>query len=565
MNDKAHESSGKTAASDRGAAMSGTQTSPGGPLHRWGVTTWWVPVTIAEGIGSLIAVLVVWPSWWLLGALAVVLLLAAVVTFDQVTAAGWLARATRFLWWRRRKGTRLTLAEPFEIIAPGIGAVGMRWDGQYLVTMLALAGKPHMPTILDGPNARTFDTVPLQAIATVLRQFGGIELESADVLTVGRRAGMSAYAVEYDAMIGNRAAVGLRRTWLVLRLAPQGCLAGIAYRKSLTGAVAAATERIRQSLIRAGCRATICDAAQVRSATATIAAGEKPGEVRESWSRVAGDAGGFIGVYRVPAAALTTTLINEVWSIPTERTVVAVRVTLDDGGAVRVGGLVRMHTPTEVLTPPLHALETLPGQAFDAWMATLPAGERALRVAAPTRVLNSDSDLELPVGSSGPVVGVSEHSRAPMLVPMSDPVLPTLVSVTDDPVVLVQQVLRNAACGAQVTVFTDRPHLWAPLHPAEVTIAGPDDEPDGPFVVWDRLSEEDSDIGRPVATRGRTVLVVSSYPDLTADVIVDGDRAGSLKVTAGKKDPVRAQLQVMRTRTEARFLDHAEAVAAGRR
>ncbi|SHS18061.1 type VII secretion protein EccE [Mycobacteroides abscessus subsp. abscessus] len=547
-----------TAATDASAALA---TGKPGAWRRWGITGRALPLVVAEVIVSLIAVAFTWPSWWLLAALAVLVGLLAVVTFDGVTVTGWARRAARFLWWRRRKGTRVVLPEPFDETFSGIGTVGMQWDGQYLVTMLALSGRAHAPTVLAGSSAKTRDTVPIDEIVGLMRQFGGIELASADVITVGRRAGDSDYAGEYDAMIGNRPAVGLRRTWLVLRLAPQGCLVALAYRKSVEGAVAAATERIRQAIVRAGCRAAICNAAQVRTALATIASSEEPGEIKESWSGITGQKSGYIGVYRVPAVALGTALIDQVWSVPTQRTVVATRFTREASGVIRVGTLVRMHTQTEMLAPPLVTLETLPGQAFDAWMATLPTGERSMRVSAPTRAWTDSDTLDLPVGPTGPMLGASERSHYPMLCPLIDPVQPTLISVKDDPVVLVQLVLRAAASGLRVTVVTDRPQLWAPLHPMEIEIADQGAETTGQFIVWDQLSVEDADSVRPAVGRGQSLLAVGHFVDTSADIgiLTDGKR---MEVTAGKaadRGKVRAVLQVYRTRTEARFLDHAEA------
>lgn len=546
----------------RDAAAAALASGKPGAWQRWGVTGRALPLVVAEVIVVLIAVGVVWPSWWLLAVLAGGGAAVAVTTFDGVTAAGWVARAARFWWWRIRKGPRVVVAEPFEEHFSGIGSVGMRWDGRYLVTLLAVSGRAHAPTVLAGASAKTLDTVPIAAIVGLMRQFGGIELASADVITVGRRAGSSPYAAEYDAMIGARPAVGLRRSWLVLRLAPQGCLAALAYRKSVTGAVAAATERIRQEVIRAGCRAAICNAEQSAQAMRMIAVAEEPGAVTESWGRVAGQSSGYIGLYRVPAASLNTALIDAVWSVPTERTVVATRFTRHATGTIRVGALVRMHTTTEMLAPPLVELETLPGQAFDAWMATLPAGEQSVRVSAPTRAWTKADTLSLPVGASGPVLGSSERTHYPMLVPLSDPVQPTVVSIKDDPVVLVQTALRSAASGLRVSVVTDRPQLWSPLHPREVTISDKGAQTTGEFIVWDQLSLDAADTVRPVVGKGQTLLVVGRFVDTSADVVIDVDvDGGRLQVTAGTgdRDQVRAVLQVMRTRTESQFLAHAEA------
>ena len=110
-----------------------------------------------------------------------------------------------------------------------------------------------------------------------------------DVVSAGRRTAEARYAAIYDEIIGDRPAVVLRQTWLVLRLCPQACLAAMAYRGDAAAAAAAATERIRQAVLRSGCRAVTCGAEQIGAATEALLGGVELAEVRESWSHV--DAG----------------------------------------------------------------------------------------------------------------------------------------------------------------------------------------------------------------------------------------------------------------------------------
>ena len=76
--------------------------------------------------------------------IAAVVLLVAVLGYGGATAAGWLGRVARFVWYRNRAGARARRAlipQPFSVDLPGVGTVGMRWDGQYAITMIALHGR----------------------------------------------------------------------------------------------------------------------------------------------------------------------------------------------------------------------------------------------------------------------------------------------------------------------------------------------------------------------------------------------------------------------------------------
>ena len=121
------------------------------------------------------------------------------------------------------------------------------------------------------PTARRLeDVVPLQVVARLLHQFGGLELASVDVVSSGRRTTDAPFASIYDEIIGDRPAVGLRQTWLVLRLCPQGCLRAMAYRGDAAAAAAAATERIRQAMLSAGSEQWRVTADQLAAATARL-------------------------------------------------------------------------------------------------------------------------------------------------------------------------------------------------------------------------------------------------------------------------------------------------------
>lgn len=308
-----------------GAVPRGVSGSAG-RLARWGLRARLRDVVIAELVAVALVADLPWVGWPVAAPIVVVVLATATLTYHGATAAGWARRAGRFWWYRRsrRPGARRAhIPEPFSVELAGIGAVGMRWDGQYAVTMIALHGRAYAPTVLTPAGAETIDTVPLAVVASLLRQFGGLELDSVDVVSVGRRTAEGGrYTPRYDEIVGDRPAVGLRQSWLVLRLCPRVCLAAMAYRGD---AAAASTERIRQALLRSGCRAVVCSAEQIKAATEALLAGDELAEMSESWSRLDGGRD-FVTSYRVAGADLTTRLINDIWVVRSNATVTTVRV-----------------------------------------------------------------------------------------------------------------------------------------------------------------------------------------------------------------------------------------------
>ncbi|MBO0881607.1 MAG: type VII secretion protein EccE, partial [Mycobacterium sp.] len=195
-------------------------------LSRWGIDLRLRHILAAEIVVAGLIPALPWVGWPVGVTTAVLVLLAVTVTYNGSTTAGWLGQMVRFVRYRdsaAARARRATIPEPFNVDLAGIGAIGMRWDGQYAVTMIALHGRAYAPTFLVPDGAKTEDTVPLQLVASLLRQFGGLELASLDVVSAGRRTSDAPFAPVYDEIIGDRPAVGLRQTWLVLRLCPQAC------------------------------------------------------------------------------------------------------------------------------------------------------------------------------------------------------------------------------------------------------------------------------------------------------------------------------------------------------
>jgi type VII secretion protein EccE len=523
-------------------------------LSRWRMDLRRRHVLVAQVVAAVVIPALPWVGRPLGATIAVLVLGAVTVTYKEATGAGWLARVVRFVWYRDRtlaRARRAAIPEPFNVDLAGIGAVGMRWDGQYAVTMVALHGRAYAPTFLVPEGAKTEDTVPLQVVACLLRQFGGLELASVDVVSAGRRTSGAAFASVYDEIIGDRPAVGSRQTWLVLRLCPRACLAAMAYRGDAAAAAAAATERIRQAVLRTGCRAVTCSADQLAVATDALLGGIDLAEVRESWSHI--DTGGdYVTTYRTAGCDLDTDLVNDVWSVRSLLTVLTVRLAATASGTVTAAALVRFHTAAQMTHPPLLTLRPVSGQAFSALLASLPLGDRAVALQMSARRLDA-AGLEIPLAPAGFMIGTT-NTGFPLLLALHDPLKLTRVSLCAEPAVAQSLVLRATATGSTVLVHTGHPELWAPICSEHIVLADrvADQPRTATMVVLD--GDHAQNPAMAVGERGHTVVSVSATPPGDADVVLTQTSAGQILLTTPRLADV--PLTILRPRNETQFLAH---------
>lgn len=553
----------------------GAKSSLTDQLARWGVNARRRHVIGAEVVFAPLLLVVMWPAWWVALIVGLLILVVATLTYGGATAAGWVARLVRFVWYRRSASARQRRAavpEPFTVDLSGIGSVGMRWDGQYVITMIALHGRAYSPTVLIPAGAKTEDMVPIDQVAGLLRQFGGLELAAVDVVSAGRRTSSARYAAIYDEIIGDRPAVGLRQTWLVLRLCPQVCLDAMAYRGDAAAAAAAATERIRQAVLRTGCRATTCTADQMTAATRDLigsrhdaVGGGELGAFRESWSQVEGG-GDYVTTYRLAGRDLTTETINDLWAVRSDLTVLTVRIAATGAGAVTAGAVVRFHTAQQLTHPPLLSLQSVAGQAYSALLASLPLGNRSLAMQTSARRLDP-GQLEIPLGPAGFMLGTT-NAGYPLLLGLHDPLKATRVSVGAELAVIEQLVLRATATGSRVLVHTSRPHVWAPICGEHVVLADADQPLMGPvnMVVVDiEPGTQAPSVG--AGERGHTLLTVTATPMADTDLTIRQVSPGELRLSTPRLADV--PLRLLRPRNEAQFLTHLhsapEAAPVGRR
>jgi type VII secretion protein EccE len=508
-------------------------------LPRWRLSFPARHVVIAEMVAAPVVLGLARHVWWLALIAVLPVVVGVGLRYRGDTALGWLARAMR------RRNRSVLIPDAVSVELPGVGPIGMRIDGQYALTVIALHGRSFPATVLVPEGADTLDVVPLDAVGALLRQFGGLELDSIDVVSAGSRVAPDGrYTPRYDEVIGDRPAVGQRRTWLMLRLCPQACLNALAYRGDVGVAVAAATERIRQAAVRQGCRASTCSAEQLDAVTGALLGGHDVERFEERWSHLrAGN--DYLSTYLIAGEDLSSRLLADLWTIRSKMTVTLLRLTRDPAGGVDVAGLVRLHTKNPLTHPPLAALHPLPGKQICALCASLPFGNRSLEMDLSRRPLDGARGLSVPVGPCGPMVGMTIDGVA-LLMPFTDPLKHCTVAIQADFDVQASLLLRATAAGATAVVHTDRPHVWEPICDERMMLAGGVQNVNTPDLV---VADGETAAKRLLAgsgERGHT-LVVCGTPPPDCDVVITQVTADELAVEVGQR---QMALTVLRPRKE---------------
>lgn len=553
------EDSSHTTRKDRRRAQSAARTAQ---LPRWRFNLALNTVLIGE-FAALIAVMAVAAvaPWWALIPVVVVVLIISTLTYRGARTSRWARRA--YALRRNRRSTRRQtqgahIPPPFSVELPGVGAIGMRWDGHYAITVITLYGRQYSETVLIPEGVDTRDTVPLQAVGALLEQFGGLELHSIDVVSEGTRTAPNGrFTPRYDEIISDRAAVGMRRTWLVLRLRPQACLDAISYRGSVAQAAAAATERVRQAAARLGCRALTCSPEQITEATHALLDYHGLDAYEQRWTdlRIGDD---YVGLYRIAGADLTTRALNDFWTIRAKKTVVVLRLTRDkDSQELMVAALLRVHTTTPQHHPPMSVLHSVAGQSFSAMAASLPLGDRSVQLELSQRPLAS-AELQVPVGPSGFLHGMAERAGVPFLMSWTDPQKFIRVAIAADVDVVAALILRASAAGATAEIHTARSQLWRPIcDGVRITLGREGQRSDDVTLVVADGTEAQQALAASGARGHALVSVTSAGEPLPQDSDITIKQVSGRHIsvqTPVRKTPIT--LGIMRPRNEVQSLAH---------
>lgn len=484
-----------------------------------------IPVVVGVEIAVLAALLIFPParwSWWPTVATAIVAIGVLMLTVYRRNAVTWCVDRIR---WRRRR-RRSENPAPSVDIPHGAALYGVRMpdriDGD-AITMVEVTGQAYSPTLLTGSaTALTPNRLPLDALAGLLDQPGGIRLSGIDVVSSGLRVRRgTGYPPLYSTLLADRPAAGQRRTYLVVRLDVANSIRGLTYRSTVAATAAAATERIINALLQRGVRAKPLTAKDIDTAMDNLGASlavvpaeaepdnapagprvPNPVPPSEGWKSIQAHPGYLTSYYFSPED-ITTNTLNQMWALRSDAVVQTISLTKRRGPTERrawVSALVRVNDPQAPTQPPTLYLNPLPGHQGPAAIrsAPLPRSFDAM----PARPLDA-SPLELPVGSSGVLIGTTQRGDL-LLLSLTDPDQATRIALHTGMPYACQLLVRAAAVGERIAIYTDKAARWRQLEQPLIAVVDRRHPPEfvPSIIVSDRAG------GPPPAGLASTVITI---------------------------------------------------------
>ncbi len=484
-----------------------------------------MPAVVGVEMAALAAIVVFPPnrmSWWPTAAVAVAAIALLMVTVYRRNTVSWAVDRVR---WRRRR-RRTENPAPAVDIPHGAALYGVRVPDGFAgeaITMIEVTGQAYSPTLLTGSaTALTPNRLPLEALTELLDQPGGIRLAGIDVVSSGLRVRRgTGYPPLYSTLLADRPAAGQRRTYLVVRLDVAKSVRGLAYRSTVGAAAAAATERIVNALLQRGVRAKPLTARDIDAALVDLGASlavvpaeaepdnapvgpriPTPVAPTEAWKSIEAHPGYLTSYYFSPED-ITTNTLNQMWALRSDAVVQTISLAKKRGpteGGACVSAMVRVNDPQAPTTPPTLYLNPVPGHQGPAATRSAPLPRRF--DALPARPLDA-SPLELPVGSSGVLVGTTQRGDL-LLLSLTDPDQATRVAMHTGMPYACQLLVRAAAVGERIAVYTDTPARWRQLEQPLIAVVDRRHPPEfvPTIIVSDRAG------GPPPAGLASTVVTI---------------------------------------------------------
>ncbi|WP_425004988.1 type VII secretion protein EccE [Mycolicibacterium sp. S3B2] len=477
------------------------------------------PVVIAVevvALGSLMALPPAKFGWWPAAAIIAAAVLLLVPTLHRRNGPAWLASLARWRTQRRTSMNPPTSAAAVDVPHGNI-VCGVRVEPYEALTMIEVTGKPYSLTFLRGATVSlTRNVLPLEVLTELLDQPGGLKL-AIDVVPAGHRVRRgNEYPPLYSTLLADRPAAGQRTVQFVVRLDIQNSLPGLQYRQSIGAAAAAATERIINTLLERDIRAAALNAAELDTALDRLAAGLQvaptppliegedspaaPAPFRASnpmprrrnktgdeigWRTIKGHPG-FLTTYYFSPEDITTSSLHQMWSLRSDEVVLTVSlfkrryVEAPDGeGPVMVAAMVRTNDPQPPQQPPTLYLNTLPGDQYAAALRPAPTA-RPGHLQVPSRPLGDPEALEIPIGSTGILVGAAvrdDRSAEPavqrddlVMLALTDPQQATRIVMDTGEYYVRQLLIRAAAVGERIAIYSNQPNRWARLAQPNIAV-----------------------------------------------------------------------------------------------
>ncbi|MDG4667952.1 type VII secretion protein EccE [Mycobacterium sp. 236(2023)] len=543
-----------------------------------------LPVVLTVEVVAITALILLPPArfqWWPAAAITAGVLLLLIVTVHRRNLPGWIAALTR---WRRRRRHPEPAAAAVDI-AQGDLVCGVRVDEYEAVTMVRVFGKAYTPTFLRGSSVSlSTNVLPLEVLTGLLDQPGGLKLAGIDVVSSGHRVRRGeGYPPLYSTLLADRAAAGHRDTHLIVRLDLADSVAALSYRRSIGAAAAAATERIINALQQVQIRAAALTAEELDTALDRLGAGladapEPPepevddysdedqparelvgarsslsgsqtrGRTAQSvdvgWRRVNGHPG-FLTTYYFSPEDITTASLQQMWALRTDDVVQVTmltkkrRVQSDGGGPVLVSALLRTNDPQRPQQPPTLNLNTLPGDQAAAVLRAAPTARP--RIALPTRPLGDPSQLTIPIGPTGILVGAAERDNKTsipsiqrddmIMLALTDPQRATRVVMNTSDFYVRQLLIRAAAVGERIAIYAADPRRWESLAQPNITVVARRQ----PLEFVPTIIVNDQARNAPPTGLSATVITLGRHDRGPApDLLFEQKSRETVRITAGK-------------------------------
>jgi type VII secretion protein EccE len=453
-------------------------------------------------------------GWWPASVITVVALVVLLVTVHRRNIAAWATARAR--WMRARRYT--TPVGAAVDISHGGDVCGVRTAGNEAVTVVEVDGRVYSPTFLRGSTvSRTDNLLPLGVLSALMEQPGGLLL-GIDIVCAGYRVRPgTGYPQLYSTLLADRGAAGQRTAYLIVRLDIRESTRGLVYRRSIGSAAAAATERIIKSLHQHDIRAAALGAERHDAVLDELSVGlacppprpvlvdddidEQPGpadgaggvlvavggpgrsaatakvaatprqrvrpKAEVGWHTINANPG-YVTSYYFSPEDITADSFNQMWSLRSDHIVHVTMLRKQPGGPVKVSALVRTTDPRRPEQPPTLFLNPLPGDQYAAALRAAPTS--APRLNLPARLLDASQDLQIPIGSTGILVGAAlrdDKSGSPeiqrddlVMWALTDPQHPTRIIMDTSDFYVRQLLIRAAAAGERIAIYSYDPRRW---------------------------------------------------------------------------------------------------------
>jgi hypothetical protein len=297
-----------------------------------------------------------------------------------------------------------------------------------------------------------------------------------------------------------------------VRLDITGSVRGLSYRTSIGAAAAAATERIINALRQNGIRATALSADDLDTALADLSAGlvaapTRPDTDSEDDSanqralalsaaspyrsapqtrwRSVHTAAGYLSNYYFSPEDITTAGLNQMWALRSDAVVQTTSLWKDRSvehgrsAAVLISAMVRTSDPQHPSQPPTLTLNPLPGEQYAAILRATPTARPRITLLA--RRFDDADPVDIPIGATGILVGAAladDPTTTPaiqaddlVMLSLTDADRATRIAMDTSDFYVRQLLIRAAAVGERIAVYSHQPGRWESLTQSNIAVA----------------------------------------------------------------------------------------------